>query len=115
VLRSIQATEPRPQPINPHIHGYFDPRRVVTVNQIATDQAVHVSIPSVSFNPSSPVVTTKNVSGFGGRFGPGPVHLNPIETHARPETFPGDGEFGAPPVLIPGETIGDESNTKGQA
>ncbi|OJA17104.1 hypothetical protein AZE42_02611 [Rhizopogon vesiculosus] len=112
----IQATEPRPQPINPRIHGYFDPRRIVTVNQIATDQALHFAVPTKSFNSSSPDVTTKSNPGpFGGRFGPGPVHLNPIETNAHPETFPGDGEFGAPPVLIPGETIGDESHTKRQA
>lgn len=114
MLRSIQATEPRPQPINPRIHGYFDPRRIVTVNQIATDQALHVTIPSTSFNSSSSVVTTtENVPRpFGGHFGPGPVHLDPIETNAQPETFPGDGVFGVGPVIIPGETIGDETNTK---
>jgi hypothetical protein len=38
--------------------------------------------------------------------------LDPIETNAQPEIFPGNGEFGAPPVLIPGETIGDETHTK---
>lgn len=102
MLRSVQPTETRPQPINPRIHGYFDPRRVVTVNQIATDQALHFTIPSASFNANSPSVTT----------GPGPVRLDPIETNAQPEVFPGNGEFGAPPVLIPGETIGDETHTK---
>lgn len=114
MLRSIQPTETRPQPINPRIHGYFDPRRVVSVNQIATEQALQFTIPSASFNASSPgVTTTENVSSpFGGRFGPGPVRLDPIETNAQPEIFPGNGEFGAPPVLIPGETIGDETHTK---
>lgn len=117
----IQATEPRPQ-TNPLIRGYFDPRRVVTVNQIATDQALHVTIPAASINSSSPGVTENVALGPGPRklppgpfsrhFGPGPVHLDPIETNAHPETFPGDGEFGAPPVLIPGETIGEDTNTK---
>ncbi|KAG2752146.1 hypothetical protein P692DRAFT_20725183 [Suillus brevipes Sb2] len=114
----IQATEPRPQS-NPRIHGYFDPRRVVTVNQIATDQALHFAIPAASVNSSSPGVTQNpawgaglNQGPFGGRFGPGPVRLDPLETHPHPETFPGNGEFGAPPVVIPGETIGEETNTK---
>ncbi|KAG2125382.1 hypothetical protein DEU56DRAFT_873102 [Suillus clintonianus] len=117
----IQATEPRPQ-TNPLIRGYFDPRRVVTVNQIATDQALHVTIPAASINSSSPGVTENVALGpgprklppgpFGSHFGPRPVHLDPIETNAHPETFPGDGEFGAPPVLIPGETIGEDTNTK---
>ncbi|KAG1753362.1 hypothetical protein EDB19DRAFT_825169 [Suillus lakei] len=117
----IQATEPRPQS-NPHIRGYFDPRRIVTVNQIATDQALHVTIPATSINSSSPGVTENFALGpgprkippgpFGGQFGPGPVRLDPMETNAHPETFPGHGEFGAPPVMIPGETIGEDTNTK---
>lgn len=114
----IQATEPRPQS-NPRIHGYFDPRRVVTVNQIATDQALHVTIPAASVDSSSPAVTQNpawgaglNQGPFGGRFGPGPVRLDPLETNPHPETFPGNGEFGAPPVVIPGETIGEETDTK---
>ncbi|KAG1744157.1 uncharacterized protein EDB91DRAFT_1247034 [Suillus paluster] len=119
----IQATESQPQS-NVHVHGYFDPRRIVTVNQIATDQALHVTIPAASVNSSSPgVTTTENVSSgpgprklppgpFGGHWGPGPVHLNPIESNARPETFPGDGEFGVGPVVIPGETIGKGTHTK---
>lgn len=106
----IQATEPRPQS-NPRIRGYFDPRRVVTVNQIATDQALHVTIPTASINSSSPGIT-ESKGPFGGRFGPGPVHLDPLETNPRPETFPGNGEFGAPPVVIPGETIGEDTNAK---
>jgi hypothetical protein len=86
------------------------------VNQIATDQALHVTIPAASVNASSPGVTALG-SGlsqgpFGGRFGPGPVRLDPLETNPHPETFPGDGEFGAPPVVIPGETIGEDTNTK---
>ncbi|KAG2338106.1 hypothetical protein BDR05DRAFT_851168, partial [Suillus weaverae] len=81
----IQATEPRPVS-NPRIHGYFDPRRVVTVNQIATDQALHVTIPTASINSSLPGVTTTELGPgprklppgpFGGHFGPGPVHLDP--------------------------------------
>ncbi|KAG1826520.1 hypothetical protein EV424DRAFT_1319691 [Suillus variegatus] len=112
---TIQATEPRPQS-NPRIRGYFDPRRIVTVNQIATDQALHVTIPTASINSTSPGVTIKNFAlpqgPFGAPFGPGPVRLGPTETNAVPETFPGDGEFGALPPLIPGETIGKETNTK---
>lgn len=116
----IQATEPRPQS-NPRIRGYFDPRRVVTVNQIATDQAVHVTIPAASINSSLPGVTTTELGPgprklppgpFGGHFGPGPVRLDPLETNPERETFPGDGEFGAPPVVIPGETIGEDTNPK---
>ncbi|KAG1844801.1 hypothetical protein DFJ58DRAFT_801864 [Suillus subalutaceus] len=119
----IQATEPRPQS-NPRIRGYFDPRRIVTVNQIATDQAVHVTIPAASINSTSPgVTTTENVTlgpgprkitpgPFGGHFGPGPVRLGPLETNPERETFPGDGEFGVGPVVIPGETIGEDTNPK---
>lgn len=116
----VQATEPRPQS-NPRIRGYFDPRRVVTVNQIATDQAVHVTIPAASINSSLPGVTTTELGPgprklppgpFGGHFGPGPVRLDPLETNPERETFPGDGEFGAPPVVIPGETIGEDTNPK---
>jgi hypothetical protein len=115
-MRSIQPTEPRPQPINPHIRGYFDPRRIVTVNQIATEQSLNFTIPSASFDSNSPAVSTKNAPRpFGGHFGPGPVHLDPIDANARQETLPGSGEFGVGPVIIPGETIGDRSNTKGQA
>ncbi|KAG1734112.1 hypothetical protein EDB19DRAFT_1896495 [Suillus lakei] len=84
----IQATEPRPQS-NSHIHEYFDPRRIVTVNQIATDQALRAIIPAASINSSPGVI--------GGQFGPGPVHLEPIAKKVYPETFPGEGEFGAPP------------------
>lgn len=119
----IQATEPRPQS-NPRIRGYFDPRRIVTVNQIATDQAVQVTIPAASVNSSLPgVTTTENFAlgpgakklppgPFGGHFGPGPVHLDPLESNPHPETFPGDGEFGVPPVVIAGETIGEDTNPK---
>jgi hypothetical protein len=53
-----------------------------------------------------------NQGPFGGRFGPGPVRLGPLETNPHPETFPGNGEFGAPPVVIPGETIGEDTDTK---
>lgn len=98
----ILDTEPRPQS-NPRIRGYFDPRRIVTVNQIATDQAVHVTIPAASINPSSPGVTVNPG---------GPIQLGPTETNPRQEIFPGDGEFGALPVVIAGETIGEETNTK---
>ncbi|KAG2149145.1 uncharacterized protein EDB93DRAFT_1084503 [Suillus bovinus] len=111
----IQATEPRP-PSNPRIRGYFDPRRIVTVNQNATEQALQVTIPHSSIKPTTPGVTTKNFAlpqgPFGAPFGPGPVRLGPTETNPVSETFPGDGEFGAPPVMIPGETIGEDTNTK---
>ncbi|KAG0700295.1 hypothetical protein DFH29DRAFT_1056274 [Suillus ampliporus] len=107
----IQATEPQP-PSNPKIHGYFDPRRIVTVNQIATDQALHVAIPAASVNSSSPGITENVALGpgpvrhppgpSGGHQGPGP------EKHPHPETIPGHGKSGAPHVVIRGEITGKD-------
>ncbi|KAG2111891.1 hypothetical protein BD769DRAFT_1630245 [Suillus cothurnatus] len=119
----IQATEPRPQS-NPRIRGYFDPRRIVTVNQIATDQAVQVTIPAASVNSSLPgVTTTENFAlgpgakklppgPFGGHFGPGPVTLGPSGVKSSPRDVPRGREFGVPPVVIAGETIGEDTNPK---
>ncbi|KAF8843681.1 hypothetical protein BDN67DRAFT_988233 [Paxillus ammoniavirescens] len=123
----IQPTEKNPQNPNLPIHGYFDPRRVVTVNQVVAETTLHVTIPAASVakitstNTSSAKVELSPPSGFGpgpvrlppqspfgGRFGPGPVRLPPSETGAAPETLPGNGEFGVGPVVIPGETIGED-------
>ncbi|KIK99981.1 hypothetical protein PAXRUDRAFT_30156 [Paxillus rubicundulus Ve08.2h10] len=133
---TIQPTEKNPQNPNLPIHGYFDPRRVVTVDQVIAETTFHVTIPAASViktrstNPSSPEVELSptpstfvaNQGPFGGSFGPGPVRLPqqspfggpgsvrlpPSETGAAPETLPGNGEFGVGPVVIPGETVGED-------
>ena len=112
---SVEPTEKNPNP-NPHIHGYFDPRRVTRVNQVLAEITRNATIP----HPSEPGQTQlpPDVSGpFGGRFGPGPVVLPgsglgpvvipPTETGAAPEMLPGDGEFGVGPVITCGETLGE--------
>ncbi|KAI5986517.1 hypothetical protein EDD15DRAFT_2389863 [Pisolithus albus] len=109
-----------------HIRSYFDPRRVTTVNQIVSENALHARIP-VSSVPQAKATSSGKVElgselaaqglgAFGGVFGPGPVQfqppgavrLPPTETGASPETLPGDGAFGPGPVIIPGETVGDD-------
>ncbi|KAH7884381.1 hypothetical protein F5I97DRAFT_1889097 [Phlebopus sp. FC_14] len=124
---TIEPTEKNPQS-NLHIHGYFDPRRVVTVNQVVAETSFHTTIPASSVpkgtEPSTssgkielgpgpvklPPQSPAQQRPFGGNFGPGPVKLPLSETGARPETLPGDGEFGVGPVVIPGETIGEIKN-----
>lgn len=122
----IDPTEKNPQPPTLHIRGYFDPRRVTTVNQIVSENALHARIP-VSSVPQTkatssgkvelgPELAAQGLGAFGGVFGPGPVQfqppgavrLPPTETGASPETLPGDGAFGPGPVIIPGETVGDD-------
>lgn len=128
----IEPTEKNPQPPTLHIRGYFDPRRVTTVNQVVSENALHVripasSIPQVEATASSgkaelgPELGLQGLGAFGGVFGPGPVrfqppgavHIPPTETGATPETLPGDGAFGPGPVIIPGETVGDAVHRSG--
>ena len=134
---SIEPTEKNPQNPNLHLRGYFDPRRVTSVNQVVAESTYHVTIPHASVPKVTtaaksakielgpgPVQLPPNFQGpfggrfgpgsvrlqqgpFGGRFGPGPVRLPPSETGAEPETLPGFGAFGVGPVIIPGETIGE--------
>ncbi|KAG2072834.1 hypothetical protein BDR04DRAFT_383957 [Suillus decipiens] len=61
----IEATEPQPQS-NPC--GYFDPRRIVTVNQVTSDEDVNVTISAASISPSSPGVAVNPG---------GPIQLGP--------------------------------------
>ncbi|KAH0833222.1 hypothetical protein J3R83DRAFT_12282 [Lanmaoa asiatica] len=130
----IEPTEKNPQQPTVHYRGYFDPRRVTKVNQVVAESTFHVTIPAASVpkattaeKPSSkteigpgPLKLPPNFGPFGGRYGPGPVrlpprcghghgtvHIPPSEAGAKPETIPGFGEFGAGPVIIPGETVGD--------
>ncbi|KAI6042534.1 hypothetical protein EDC04DRAFT_962759 [Pisolithus marmoratus] len=124
---TIEPTEKNPQPPTLHIRGYFDPRRVTAVNQIVSESALHAKIPTSSIPPQAkatssgkvelgPELGLQGLGAFGGVFGPGPVrfqppgavHLPPTETGATPETLPGDGAFGPGPVIIPGETVGDD-------
>ncbi|KAG9315221.1 hypothetical protein JVU11DRAFT_4351 [Chiua virens] len=116
----IEPTEKNPQTHLP-IRGYFDPRRVTTVNQTVTtttDKSSKVELGPApleippnfgpfggNFGPGP--VRFPQKGPFGGHFGPGPVRLPPTETGAKPETLPGNGAFGVGPVIIPGETIGD--------
>ncbi|EGN98673.1 hypothetical protein SERLA73DRAFT_181249 [Serpula lacrymans var. lacrymans S7.3] len=128
----IKPTAPRP-PQPPHVRGYFDPRRVVTLNQVYTDQPVPFHLgptalsaasvkpaENVEFGPGPVKLPTENIalgpgpvkiphSPFGPPFGPGPVRLPPSETGATPEQLPGDGEFGPGPVILPG-SVGEEKN-----
>ncbi|KAL4072765.1 hypothetical protein V8B97DRAFT_348252 [Scleroderma yunnanense] len=114
---TIEPTEKNPQPPTVHIRGYFDPRRVTAVNQIFSENTLHVTIPASSI-PKDKAASTGNVE-LGpdplnvpprqrrAGSGPGVVHIPTGETGATPETLPGFGAFGAGPVIIPGETIGD--------
>ena len=111
------------------IHGYFDPRRVVSVNQVSAESTYHVTIPKASVPPAGPTKTELGpgpvklppnydakfrglLSGllnpgsgaFGGLFEPGPEI--PPSTSGAAEGVPSDGAFGVAPVNIPGETIG---------
>jgi len=134
---SIEPTEKNPQNPKLPIRGYFDPRRVTTVNQVVAETNYHVSIPHTSVAKATtaekssskielgpgpiqlpPNFIPKHLGPFGGRFGPGPVRLPPhfgpgpvrlppSETGATPETLPGFGAFGVGPVIIPGETLGE--------
>ncbi|KAG6334141.1 hypothetical protein ID866_4948 [Astraeus odoratus] len=129
---TIEPTEKNPQPPTLPIRGFFDPRRVVAVNQVFAENTLQVSIPAssvpqekasssgkVELGPEPLNVPPKSTkfSPFGGRFGPGPVripgdsagvvHIPRGESGATPETLPGHGEFGPGPVIIPGETIGE--------
>lgn len=123
---SIEPTEKNPQNPKSPIRGYFDPRRVVAVNQVVAENTYHVTIPhssvvnattaeksgsKVELGPGPvqlpPNFNPRHQGPFGGRFGPGPVRLPPSETGAKPETLPGFGAFGVGPVIVPGETIGE--------
>lgn len=114
-LHSIEPTEKNPQPPTLHIRGYFDPRRVVAVNQIFSENTLHVTIPASSVPQDKAASTGKvelgpdplNVPPKQQRSLPGVVHLPPGETGAIRQTLPGLGAFGVGPVIIPGETIGD--------
>ncbi|KAF8442450.1 hypothetical protein L210DRAFT_3644556 [Boletus edulis BED1] len=125
----IEPTEKSPP--NPlHIRGYFDPRRVTSVNQVVAESTYHVTIPhasvpkgtttenstsKVELGPGPLKISSDDLGPFGGRFGPGPVRLPrysgvrlpPGEMGAKPETLPGDGEFGVGPVITSGETLGE--------
>lgn len=122
----IDPTEKNPQPPTLHIRGYFDPRRVTAVNQIVSQNTLHARIPTSSIPQAKatssgkvelgPELGIQGLGAFGGVFGPGPVQFQPpgavrlpsTETGATPETLPGDGAFGPGPVIIPGETVGDD-------
>ncbi|KAI6107989.1 hypothetical protein F5141DRAFT_1232438 [Pisolithus sp. B1] len=105
---NIEPTEKNPQPPTLRIRGYFDPRRVTAVNQAKATSSGKVEL--------GPELGIQGLGAFGGVFGPGPVQfqppgavrLPPTETGATPETLPGDGAFGPGPVIIPGETVGDD-------
>jgi len=127
---SIEPTEKNPQHPKPPIRGYFDPRRVTSVNQVVAETTYHVAIPHASVANATPADKSSskiepgpgllhlppNFGTFGGNFGPGPVippfggpgtvSLPPRETGVKPETLPGNGAFGVGPVITPGETIG---------
>jgi len=114
-LHSIEPTEKNPQPPTLHIRGYFDPRRVTAVNQVFSENALHVTIPASSVPKEKAAYTGKvelgpdplNVPSKPQRSLPGVVRLPPGEMGASPETLPGLGTFGVGPVIIPGETVGD--------
>ncbi|KIJ66893.1 hypothetical protein HYDPIDRAFT_166337 [Hydnomerulius pinastri MD-312] len=117
----IQPTEENPQNPALPVRGYFDPRRVVTVNQLITESTYHVTIPAVSV----PKVSSTNATNakvelgpgpvklppgfnsrqgpFGGRFGPGPVRL--------PQQGPFGGHFGPGPVRLPPTETGAKPET----
>jgi hypothetical protein len=103
----IQPTEKNPQNPSLPIRGYFDPRRVVTVNQVTAETSLHVTIPAASV----PKVTSTNTSSANIELGPGPVKLPPT-FHANqgpfggsfgpgPVRLPGSGQFGLGPVRLP--------------
>lgn len=118
ISHSIEPTEKNPQNPNLHLRGYFDPRRVVSVNQVVAESTYHVTIPHVSIpkgvtagKSSSkvelgpeliklpPHFDLKSKGPFGGRFGPGPVR------------FPPGGHFGHGPVRLPPSETGAKSET----
>ncbi|KAG2362548.1 hypothetical protein BDR07DRAFT_1609370 [Suillus spraguei] len=61
------------QPPSPNRGQYLDPRRIVMVNQITSNEAVHVTIPAASISPNSPGVTMNPG---------GPIQLGPTKTNA---------------------------------
>lgn len=96
---------------------------MVAVNQVAAESTYHVSIPSASVPKApagkssskvelgpGPLKIPEHRQVFSRHLAPGPVLLPPRETGAKPETLPGDGEFGVAPVVIPGETIGESKS-----
>jgi hypothetical protein len=114
----IEPTEKNPQNPNLHIRGYFDPRRVTSVNQVVAESTYHVSIPHASI----PKVKTAEKSSskielgpgpvqlppgflgpFGGTFGPGPVR--------PPQQGPFGGQFGPGPVRLPPSETGAAPET----
>ncbi|KAI9570569.1 hypothetical protein HD554DRAFT_2083105 [Boletus coccyginus] len=127
----IEPTEKNPQHPKLPVRGYFDPRRVTSVNQVVAETTYHVTIPHASVASATPADKSSskvelgpgllklppNFGTFGGNFGPGPVippfggpgtvSLPPRETGVKPETLPGNGAFGVGPVIAPGETIGE--------
>ncbi|KAG2072833.1 hypothetical protein BDR04DRAFT_1141506 [Suillus decipiens] len=61
------------QPPPGYTGQFFEPRRVVTVNQITSNEVVDVTIPAASIGPNSPGVTVKPG---------GPIQLGPAKTNA---------------------------------
>ncbi|KAF9223681.1 hypothetical protein BS17DRAFT_753610 [Gyrodon lividus] len=117
----IQPTEKNPQNPNLPIHGYFDPRRVVSVNQVVAESTYHVTIPAASVPKATstsassakvelasgsvglPSGFNANQGPFGGSFGPGPVRL--------PQQGPSSGNIGLGPVRLPPSETGAEPET----
>ena len=94
---SIESTEKNPQnPILP-VRGYFDPRRVTTVNQVVAETNYQVTIPHASVAKA----TTAETSSSKIERVPGPIQLPPhfIPKHQGP--FSGTGSFGPGPVRLP--------------
>jgi len=114
----IQPTEKNPQNPKLPFRGYFDPRRVVTVNQVIAETTLHVTIPAASvpkitstnassanveLSPTPPSAFVANQGPFGGSFGPGPVKL--------PPQSPFGGRFGPGPVRLPPSETGTAPET----
>ena len=118
---SIEPTEKNPQNPKLPIRGYFDPRRVTTVNQVVAETNYQVTIPHSSVAKATtaekssskielgpepirlpPNFIPKHQGSFGGRFEPGPVippfggHFGPGPVHLPPS------ETGATPETLPG-------------
>ncbi|KAF9243491.1 hypothetical protein BU15DRAFT_42859 [Melanogaster broomeanus] len=113
----IQPTETNPQNPSLPIHSYFDPRRVVTVNQVTAETTFHVTIPAASV----PKVTSASTSSAKVELGPGPVKLPP-SFHANqgpfggsfgpgPVRLPTGGQFGLGPVRLPPTETGAKPET----
>lgn len=110
---SIKETEPRPQPPPkiPNIRGYFDPRRVTSVNQVASENMFHAKIAASSIPQhkiqAATSATDKVELGPDPLSDPGVVHIPSGEMGAEPEMLPMG--FGPGPVILPGETVGEKS------